>query len=63
MKAMIRARACSELEDLLLSKEVWLAVIGIVVALNQWLGWEVPLEVFAAVEILIIAVIAALSKK
>jgi len=56
-------RAQSELEDLLLSKEAWLALVGVIAAISKAYGWGVPLEVFAAIEALIVAVIIALSKK
>lgn len=54
-------RACEEAWDILLSKEVWLAALGVAIAIARWQGWSIPLEVFAAIEALIIAVISALS--
>lgn len=56
-------KAQVELEELLLSKEAWLALIGVVAAVAKWQGWDIPLEVFVAIEGLIAAVILALSKK
>jgi len=56
-------RAQSELEDLLLSKESWLALVGVIAAISKIYGWDIPLEVFAAIEVLIVAVMLALSKK
>lgn len=59
----VAVRAQFELEDLLLSKEVWLAVVGVVVAIAKWQGWGIPMEVFIAIQVLIVAIILALSKK
>lgn len=56
-------RARTELENLLLSKEVWLAVIGTIVVVARWQGVDIPLEVVVSIEALIITVILALSKK
>lgn len=56
-------RAQSQLEDLLLDKAFWLALVGVVVAVAKWQGWDIPLEVFVAIEVLIAAVILALNKK
>lgn len=60
MWAMLGVKVQMELIDLLLSKEVWLALLGVVVAIAKWRGWDVPVEVFAAIEALIVAVILAL---
>ena len=57
------ARAQTQLEDLLLDKASWLALVGVAVAVAKWQGWDVPLEVFVAIEVLITAVILALNKK
>jgi len=62
----VKARALEaryELEDLLLSKEVWLALLGVIVAVSKWQGWNIPTDVFLTIEVLIIAVIMALTKK
>ena len=56
-------KARFELENLLLSKEVWLAMLGVFAAVAKWQGWDVPDEIFYTVEALIVAVILALSKK
>ncbi len=64
MRGNVRAQqARDEIWSLLLSKEVWMALLGIVVAIAKWLGWGVPMEVFIAIEVLIAAVIVALSVK
>jgi len=60
MWAMLGVKAKTELADLLLSKEVWLAVVGVVAAIAKWQGWDIPLEVFVVIEALIVAVILAL---
>ena len=60
MWVMLRVKASMELADLLLSKEAWLALVGVVVAVAKWQGWDVPIEVFLAIEALIAAVILAL---
>ena len=62
---MLRAyvvKARVEVEDLLLDKATWLALLGMVVAVAKWQGWDVPLEVFTTIEVLIVAVILALRK-
>lgn len=51
-----------ELEDLLLSKEVWVALLGVLMAVAKWQGWDVPTDVFLTIEALIVVVILALSK-
>ena len=56
-------RARGELEDLLLSKETWLALLGVVVAVAKWQGWDMSTEVFAAIEIFLLAVLLVLNKK
>lgn len=56
---MFLAEAKVELMDLLLNKAVWVALIGVVVAISKWLGWDIPLDVFAAIEVLILAIIMA----
>lgn len=53
-------KAQVELEDLLLSKVVWVALIGVVVAVAKWQGWDIPADVFITIEALIIAIIVAL---
>lgn len=63
MWAMLGVKARTELVDLLLSKECWLALVGVIVVIARWAGADIPLEVIVAVEALIIAVILALSKK
>jgi hypothetical protein len=45
---------------LLTSRKVWLALVGIGVAVSQALGLGIPAEVFAAIEGLITAVIVAI---
>ena len=60
MWAMLGVKAKTELADLLLSKEAWLAVVGVVAAIAKWQGWDISLEVFVAIETLIVAVILAL---
>jgi len=55
--------AKGELWDVLLSKEVWIALLGVLVALAKWQGWDIPMEIFVAIEVLIVALITALSKK
>ena len=60
MWTMLGVKAKMEMADLLLSKEVWLALLGVVVAVVKWQGWDVPTEVFATIEVLIVAVILAL---
>ncbi len=55
--------ARGELEDLLLSKETWLALLGVVVAVAKWQGWDMSTEVFAAIEIFLLAVLLVLNKK
>lgn len=60
MWVMLRVKTSMELVDLLLSKEAWLALVGVVVAVAKWQGWDVPIEVFLAIEALIAAVILAL---
>lgn len=59
----LAADAQAELEDVLLDKKVWIALIGVVVALSVWQGWDIPYPVFVAIEALIVAVILALSEK
>ena len=62
----VKARALEaryELEDLLLSKEVWVALLGVIVAISKWQGCSIPTDVFLAIEVLIIVVIMALTKK
>lgn len=54
------AKAQVELGDLLLDKITWLAVLGVIVALAKSYNWDISLEVFAAIEVLIVAVILAL---
>ncbi len=60
MWAMLGVKAKTELADLLLSKEAWLAVVGVVAAIAKQQGWDISLEVFIAFEVLITAVIVAL---
>ena len=55
-------KALVNLEDLLLSKEVWLALVGVIVAIAKWQGWDISMEVFATIEALILAVILVLKK-
>ena len=65
-KQYLKSRALEarvELEDLLLDKAVWLALLGVVVAVAKWQGWGVPTDVFVTIEVLVVAVILALSKK
>ena len=65
-KNYVKARALEaryELEDLLLSKEVWLALLGVIIAVSKWQVWNIPTDVFLTIEVLIIAVIMALTKK
>lgn len=62
----VKARALEaryELEDLLLSKEVWIALLGVIVAMGKWQGWNIPTDVFLTIEVLIVVVIMALTKK
>lgn len=59
----VAVRAQIELEDLLLDKATWLAVVGLTVVVANWMGAEIPLEVVVATEALIVAVILALKKK
>lgn len=64
-KNYVKARALEakfELEDLLLDKATWLALLGVVVAVAKWQGWNVPTDVFLTIEVLIVAVILAVSK-
>ena len=66
LKQYVKARAIEaqlEIEDLLLSKEVWLALIGILIAVAKWQSWDIPTDVFATVEIFILAVIFVFTKK
>ena len=56
-------RAQVELGDLLLDKATWLALLGVIVAIAKWQGWNIPIEVFATIEVLIVAVILALRKQ
>ena len=56
-------RAQIELGDLLLDKATWLALLGVVVALAKAYNWDIPSDVFYSIEVLIVAVIIALSKK
>ena len=60
MWAILGVKVRTELADLLLSKEVWLALVGVVAAVAKWQGWNVPIETFVAIEALIVAVILAL---
>jgi len=63
---MLRARmqeASNELWDLLLNKEAWVALLGMLVAVAKWQGLDIPMEVFVTIEVLILAIIAALVKK
>ena len=60
MWVMLGVKARMELADLLLDKATWLALLGVIAAVAKWRGWDVPIEVFVAVEALIIAVILAL---
>ena len=65
-KQYLKSRAlvvALELEDLLLDKAVWLALLGVVVAVASWQVWKVPTDVFLTIEVLIVAVILALSKR
>jgi len=65
MKNYLKLRALEarlELEDLLLSKEVWLALLGVIVALSKAYGWNISIEVFTAIEVLIVVLINALKK-
>jgi hypothetical protein len=50
-----------ELEDLLLDKKVWVALLGVVMAVAKWQGWDIPNDVFLTIEALIIVVIMALT--
>ena len=60
----IRAQqAREEMWDLVLSKEVWLALLGVVVAVTKWQGLNIPTDVFVTIEALIVAVILVLAKK
>lgn len=64
-KQYLKARALEvqcELEDLLLDKTVWVALLGVIAAIAKWQGWDVPTDVFLTIEALIVAVILALSK-
>jgi hypothetical protein len=66
LKQYVKARALEvryELEDLLLSKEVWLALLGVIVAISKWQGWNIPTDIFLTIEVLIVVVIMALTKK
>ena len=60
MWAMLGVKVKMELADLLLSKEVWLALLGVIAAVAKWQGWDIPTETFVAIEALIVAVILAL---
>ena len=60
MWVMLGVKVKMELADLLLSKEVWLALLGVIAAVAKWQGWDVPTETFVAIEALIVAVILAL---
>lgn len=63
---MFRAYAVKvkmEAEDLLLDKKVWLALLGVIAAVAKWQGWGIPDDIFYTIEVLIAAVILALSKK
>jgi hypothetical protein len=63
-KAYAAEKIPQELSDILLSKEVWVALIGVAIAIWKVVSPEtLPLDVFAALEGLIITVIAVLSKK
>ena len=59
----ITARGMGELEDLLLNKEVWVALIGVIVAIAKWQAWDIPNDVFLTIEALIIVIIMALKGK
>lgn len=48
------------IEDLLLDKKVWIALLGVIVAVAKWQGWNIPSDVFLTIELLIVAVIIAL---
>ncbi len=63
MWVMLGVKARLELEDLLLNKAVWVALLGVIVAVAKWQGWNVPTDVFVTIEALIVAVIFALSGK
>lgn len=60
MWVMLGVKVKMELADLLLSKEVWLALLGVIAAVAKWQGWDIPTETFVAIEALIVAVILAL---
>lgn len=63
-KRNVRAQqARDEFWSLLLSKEAWLALLGVAIAIAKWQGWNVPMDVFVAIEALIVAIIVALSRK
>jgi len=55
-------RVQRELEDLLLDKASWVALLGVIMAVAKWQGWDIPLEVFVAIEALLTAIILALKK-
>ena len=59
----VRAQqARDEIWSLLLSKEVWVALLGVAIAVAKWQGWNIPMDVFATIEVLIVAVIVVLAK-
>jgi len=63
MWVMLGVKARTELADLLLDKKVWLALLGVVIALSTAYGWNITIEVFAALELLIVCLINALREK
>jgi len=65
MHHYVKARAAEarfELENLLLSKEVWVAFLGMLMAIAKWQGVEIPNDVFYTIETLICIIVLTLSK-
>lgn len=47
-------------EMLLTSRKAWLALLAVSVAIAKWAGVEIPPDVFAAIEVVIVAFLTAL---
>jgi len=58
-RARVVQAAGRNIEDLLTDKRVWAAAFGLLMAINQWLGWQVPVEVFVTAQALILALVLA----
>lgn len=55
-------QARDEVWSLLLNKEAWVALLGVAIAVAKWQGWDIPMDVFVAIEVLIVAIIVGMSK-